>query len=279
MNSALTKLRNAEHQLGRFIKSDVRAEPMLGAPKLPRICGVVIIWLLAALPLLAQNFSFTNLLTQGEAVEKRGDIPGAFKIYSQAEPLATNCADLCVLTKRYCDLMHDARSPELEKTLAAKALAAAFRAVQANPTNATARLCVAVSYVKNFPFVDNETKIKFSKDMKAQCETAIALDPRQDVGYYLLGRWHFGTANMNFLLKGLVRVIYGAMPQASNEEAIKNFKQAIELAPNRIIHHRELAKAYEAVGETKLAASELEKCRRLKPLDRDDEEAQRYAGK
>ena len=227
----------------------------------------------------AEDVSFTNLLVQGTAAEKRSDVSAAFKIYSSAEPIATNCADLCVLTKRYCDLMHDVSSPDLQKALAEKALATAFRAVKANPTNATAHLCVAVCYAKNFPFVDNETKIKFSKDMKAQCETAIALDPKQDVGYYLLGRWHFGTANMNFLLKGLVRVIYGAMPQASNEEAIKNFKQAIELAPNRIIHHHELAKAYEAIGETKLAASELETCRKLKPLDRDDEEAQRKAKK
>lgn len=32
---------------------------------------------------------------------------------------------------------------------------------------------------------------------------------------------------MNFLVKGLVKIIYGGLPAASNAAAIKNFKQAI----------------------------------------------------
>ena len=218
--------------------------------------------------------SFTNLVSQGEAAQARGDAAGALKFFSSAEPQATNGADWCVLARRYCDLMHDTPSADLQKTLAQRALVAANRGVKADPKSATAHLTLAVCYVKNFPCAGNETKISWSKAMKAECETAIALDPKQDVGYYLLGRWYFETANMNFLLKGLVKVVYGGLPKASNEEAVKNFKQAIELAPNRIIHHFELAKVYEATGEKKLALVELEKCRALKPVDRDDVDAQ-----
>ena len=242
-------------------------------------CTQILLALLLTVQARAETLSFTNLLSQGEVSQKRGDAAGAFKLYSRAEPLATNCPDLCVMARRYCDLMHDTTSAELQKTLAEKALACSFRAVQVDPKNATAHLSVAVCYAKNFPYTNNQTKVNWSKLMKAECETGLALDPKQDIGYYLLGRWNFDVANMNFILKGLLKIVYGGLPQASNEEAIKNFKKAIELAPNRIIHHRELAKAYEAVGETKLAASELEKCRKLKPMDRDDEEAQRDAGK
>ncbi len=227
---------------------------------------------------LAEPTTFTNFLAQGEAAQQRGDVPGALKFFSAADHLMpTNCADLCRLTKHYCDLMHDASSPETQKTLAEYALAAARRAVQADPQSATAHLCVAVSYAKNFPFVDNSTKVNWSRALKAECETAIALDPKQDVSYYLLGRWHIGVANMNFFIKGLVRVVYGGLPKASNAEAIKNFKQAITLNPSRIIHHFELASVYTTTGETKLARAELEKCQVLKPLDRDDEAAQRDA--
>ena len=227
----------------------------------------------------SENSSFTNLLAQGDVSEKSGDVPGAFKIYSNAEPLATNCADLCVLTKRYCDLMHDASSPDLQKTLAEKALACALLAVQADPKSATAHLCVAVGYIKNFPYVGNKTRVAWSKNLKTECEAAIALDPRQDVSYYLLGRWHFDVANMNFVLKGLVKIIYGGLPQASNADAIKNFQHAIALKPDRIIHHAELAKVYDATGEKKLACAEFEKCAVLKPVDRDDAEAQRDAAR
>jgi tetratricopeptide (TPR) repeat protein len=243
--------------------------------------GVLVFCLwLSALALRAEDLSFSNFLAQGGLAEQRNDVPGALKFYSAADRLmSTNCADLCVLARRYCDLMHSTSSPDIQKNLAAGALACSLRAVQADPKNATAHLCVAVSYAKNFPFVDNKTEINWSKAMKAECETAIALDPKQDVGYYLLGRWHFGTANMNFLLKGLVKIVYGGLPKASNEEAIKNFQKAVELAPNRIIHHAALAKVYEAIGERKLELAELEKCRALKPVDRDDVDAQRESAK
>jgi tetratricopeptide (TPR) repeat protein len=227
----------------------------------------------------AEDLSFTNHVTQGDAAEKRGEVAAALKAYVAADALGTNCADLCLLTKRYCDLMYDASSPDIRQQLAKQALACALRAVLADPKSATAHLCVAVCYAKNFPWCDNETKVKWSRAMKMECETAIGLDPKQDVSYYLLGRWYFGTANMGFLARGVVKVIYGGLPQASNDDAIRNFKQAIALAPERIIHHRELAKVYEAMGDTKLERTELETCARLKPVDRDDTDAQSDAAK
>jgi len=223
--------------------------------------------------------TFTNLVAQGDVFEKQGNVAAALAVYTNAEPCAASCADLCLLTRLYCDLMHDAAAPALQKTLAERALACALRAEKAGPKSATAHLCVAVSYAKNFPYVDTGTKVTWSKAIKTECETAIALDPRQDVGYYLLGRWYFGTANMNFLIKGLVEIVYGGLPKASNADAIRNFKQAIALAPARIIHHCELARVYEATGEKRLAIAELETCARLKPVDRDDADAQQDAAK
>ena len=240
-------------------------------------CGIICCGLSLAAGRAAE-LSFTNFLAQGELAETRNDVATALNYYTAADHLnPTNCAELCVLTRRYCDLMHDATSLDTQKLLAERALAAALRAVQADPKSATAQLCMAVSYAKNFPYAGNETKVKWSKAIKTACETAIALDPKQDVGYYLLGRWHFGVANMGVFSKGVVMIVYGGLPRASNAEAIKNFEQAITLAPDRIIHHFELAKAYAATGQKKLARAELEKCAGLKPLDRDDEDAQQDA--
>ncbi len=241
------------------------------------ISAVFLTLLLPVLPLRADP-SLSDLLAQGDLAGQHGDVSGAMKLYAGASRLAfTNSSDLCRLTKGYCDLMHFTSSPGLQQTLAGLALTNALRAEQADPKNATAHLCVAVGYVKNFPYAANATKVRWSKAIKNECETAIALDPRQDVGYYLLGRWNFGVANMNFLLKGLVDVVYGGLPAASNAAAVRNFQKAIQLAPNRIIHHAELAKVYAAMGEKKLARAELEKCRDLKPVDRDDADAQQAA--
>jgi tetratricopeptide (TPR) repeat protein len=241
--------------------------------------GIVRLWLLMMFMVAgrAEATSFTNSIVQGDVAEKRGDVAGAMKAYTAADSQALSCGDLCVVTRRYCDLMHDASSPAVQRDLAEKALASGLRAEKADQKSALAHLSVAVCYAKNFPYADNETKVKWSRAMKTECEQGIALDPKQDVGYYLLGRWYFGAANMNFFAKGVVKLIYGGLPQASNEDAIKNFKQAIALAPDRIIHHSELARVYEATGDKKLAIAELEKCARLKPVDRDDQDAKEDA--
>jgi len=223
----------------------------------------------------AEELTATNLLAQGEQAEQRGDVVTALKEYTAAESLiSTDCPTWCRLTRHYCDLMHDTPSPAQQKDLAGRALAAAVRAEKADPKNATAHLCVAVCFAKNFPYASMETKVEWSREIKTECETAIALDPKQDVGYYLLGRWNYGVANMNFLAKGFVKVIYGGLPKASNEEAVKAFKQAIQLAPRRIINHFELARVYEAIGECRLERAELAVCRDLKASDLDDAEAQ-----
>jgi tetratricopeptide (TPR) repeat protein len=223
----------------------------------------------------AQDASFDNYLAQGGLAGKRGDVTTAVRFYSAAEQLeSVNSSNLCALTKCFCDLMHVTSSPTLQKTLAQKALACSQAATKADPQNATAHICVAICYAKNFPYADNATKVFYSRSIKMESEKAIALDPKQDVARYMLGRWNYGVANMNLLYKGLVKTAYGGLPVASNAEAVKDFQQAIRLDPSRVISHAELAKVYQVTGQKELARLELGKCARLKPLDPDDAEAQ-----
>ena len=92
------------------------------------------------------------------------------------------------------------------------------------------------------------------------------------------GRWHSGVANVNGMLKMLATLVYGGMPKASNEEAVRCFKKAIEIAPQRIMHHGELAQVYKFMGKT-----DLEMCRSgrtllgIRALDSDDENYQKEA--
>jgi Tfp pilus assembly protein PilF len=76
-----------------------------------------------------------------------------------------------------------------------------------------------------------------------------------------------------------VKVVYGGLPKASNADAIANFQKAIQLAPDRILHHAGLAMAYAAAGERQLAVAEWTKCRAMKPAGLEDQEAQRDAAK
>ncbi len=185
----------------------------------------------------ADSLTFTNLLTQGDVAGQRGQVSVAITLYDRVARLAAgNSAELCIVTRRYCDLMYDTAAPDLQKHLAQVALTCAQSAVKADASNAIAHLCVAVCYAKNFPYIDLATKVAWSKSIKTEGETAIALDPKQDLGYYLLGRWNYDTAHLGILSRGFVKLVYGGLPVcASDAAAINYFKKAIALAPKRIL--------------------------------------------
>jgi hypothetical protein len=274
----------ADHRLALSVPQSYLVDEMTGLTcKLNRrgcaAISLLLLTMLAPVPTtFADSLTFSNLLTQADLAGQRGHVPVAITLYDRAaRSAAGNSAELCLVTRRYCDLMYDTTVPDLQKRLAQAALACAKSAVKADASNAIAHLCVAVGYAKNFPYIDLATKVAWSKSIKTEGETAIALDPKQDLGYYLLGRWNFDTANLGILSRGFVKVVYGGLPPASDVAAIKYFKQAIALAPNRILPRVALARAYEATSQRPLAVAELKKCRTLKPVDRDDAEAQKEA--
>jgi len=222
----------------------------------------------------------TNFLESGGGMEIRADIPAALKTYDRAQRTNWNNAkELCGLARRYCDLAYLTKAPAVQKDVVARALECSLRAADLDSNNATAHACVAVCYAKSCDFADIRTKLDYSRNLKRAAEEAIALDPKQDIAYYLLGRWHYGVANVGLWSRAYVKLVYGGLPQASNAEAIVNIRKAITLAPDRIIYHAGLATVYRTTGERRLELAELEKCRDLKPQGLEDEEARRDAVK
>jgi tetratricopeptide (TPR) repeat protein len=236
--------------------------------------GTGLLFLLFSRASLADDASFTNSLGRADVAGKNGDIEEALKILNEDEQAqGSNATNLCVLSRRYCDLTYSTDSTATQKDLMAHALTCAQHAVNDNPKNATAHASLAVCYAKSCNYADVKTKLSYSKIFKSEAEKALALDPRQDVAYYLLGRWNYGMAKVGFFSRAYVKMVYGSLPQASLQEAVNNFKKACDLAPNHILNHSGLAMAYEAVGEKQLEIAELEKCCAIKPLTPEDKEA------
>lgn len=56
---------------------------------------------------------------------------------------------------------------------------------------------------------DNKTKVRLAHDARAEAVTALALEPSNDLAHHLMGRWHSEMANLNVVVRTLVRVMYG----------------------------------------------------------------------
>jgi len=246
------------------------------APRVARLCGMAL--LLGCSLARAGNPQVTELIKAGDFDDAHADTRGALALFQQADKLTPNDpAILLRISKQYLDLISQTKSASEAGKVAQTSLDYAKRAELLDPQNAKAHLCVAIGYGRLTDFTDNRTKLLYSKYTKEETQKSIMLDPTDPFAYHVLGRWNYCISSLNPMLKLMAKYIYGGLPDASMEEAARNLKKATELAPLRIIHHCELARAYKALEKNDLAAKEWETILLLHANDKEDEAAQKEA--
>lgn len=144
-------------------------------------------------------------------------------------------------------------------------------AIEVNPKGWEGHFYKSVALGRLALFRGGKEKINMSKQIKVEVDTAIALNPRADLAYHVLGRWHQELANLGWLLRAAAKVIYGGVPPGSNEEAVAAFKKAIEIDPTHIEHHLELGRTYKLMGAKDLAAISFETVLNLPAKEEGDE--------
>ena len=227
---------------------------------------------------LAEDAQVVALVKQGDGEERHGNTRAALAIFREAERREPeNVGILLRIAKQYSDLVGETKPEAAAQGVAERSLAYSKRAVEIDPNNAKGRLSLAVAYGRLTDFVGNKVKLEYSKLIKQEAQKSLELDPTDDFAWHVLGRWHFGVANVSAVLKAMARVVYGGMPAASNEDAAKFLKKATEIAPQRIIHHSELARVYRTMGRKELAQKEWQTVLALPAMDKEDEKDKREA--
>jgi tetratricopeptide (TPR) repeat protein len=235
-------------------------------------------WITLAAPAVFGQSVLAGLMEQGLAQDARLDTAGALQTFLEAEKLAPSDANVLYrVAREYALSMNDTASKEEQRARGEAALAYGKRAVAADPNNAQAHLAAAICFGRLAPFVDTRTRIDYSRLIKEEANAAVALDPTDAYAYHLLGVWNYELAGLNPLLRGMARVIYGSLPDASYEDAERYLKKAVELAPTRVSHRVELGRTYAALGKKDLARQELRLALSFPDRDKDDPESKRRA--
>jgi tetratricopeptide (TPR) repeat protein len=151
------------------------------------------------------------------------------------------------------------------------------KAIQVNRSGSEGHLKLAVASGRLALFLGGKQKINMSKAIKAEVDTAIVLDPTDDISYHVLGRWHQNLANLSGVLRFFAKVLYGGVPPGSNDEAVSAFKKAIEIDPTYIEHYLELARTYQFMGKKDLMREPLEKLLALPSTEEDDPQYKKEA--
>jgi tetratricopeptide (TPR) repeat protein len=211
-------------------------------------------------------------------LEKKGDLDGAITILKKAQQDAPDDPQTAKLLGRdYVLKVDDQPDVASKREYGQRGLDLTKKAAEALPQDADAQISLACAYGKLCDCVDPKTKIEYSKNVYANVTRGLKLDPNSDFGHLILARWHFEMTTLNPLLKGLAQLVYGRFPPASKEEAISHFRKAIELAPQRIVHHAEFAHALDVLGDKNEARKEWMTVTELKPIYAQDKRYQAVA--
>ena len=226
-----------------------------------------------ALALVAQDAE--HLITDAEQLEKKGETDSAIAVLKAADRLSPENIEVTkLLARQYVMKVDDETDPAAKKTCAEMALALARKSVEKLPNDSEAHVALAAAYGKLCDLVDGKTKVEYSKQVYTEAIRALRLDPDSDFGHLVLAQWNYQMVFLNPFLKAFTEVIYGQFPPASKEEAVANYKRAIELAPQRIVHHAEYAKALDVMGDKTQARQQWAEVTQLKPIYAQDKRYQ-----
>ncbi|MBA3260384.1 MAG: hypothetical protein H0T68_13080 [Gemmatimonadales bacterium] len=137
------------------------------------------------------------------------------------------------------------KSPERD-SLFARAEALARRAVAADSGRAEGHFALAAAVGRASLTMGKKDRIRRAPVIRDEARRAIALDPRHDGAYHVLGRWHTEIMRLSGFSRFFARSFLGAgiFKEASWDSATTNLEKAVELDPGRIYHRLELAEVY-----------------------------------
>jgi tetratricopeptide (TPR) repeat protein len=138
-----------------------------------------------------------------------------------------------------------AKSPERD-SLYARAERYAQRAVAANPAGADGHFALAASLGRAALMKPTEEKLRSATLIRSEALRALAINPRHDGAYHILGRWNAEIMRLPALSRFFAKNFLGArvFNQASWNNAIFYMEKAVALDPGRIYHHLALADIY-----------------------------------
>lgn len=236
-------------------------------------------WGLLACAVALSAETVDDLLQRARASEKRLEPSAALALYREADALRPNNAFILQrIARQLSDSTADAASAADSRRLAEQALAYSKLAYELEPRNPVYVLSMAICYGKLGLYGDNQTRVEHARLTKKFAEEALALQPDYDWAHHVLGRWHYEVADLGGPRRFFAKMLYGGLPPASYEEAIRHLRQAIALSPQTAAHHIELGFALRAAGGHEAEArEEMERGLALPTQEIQDEHAKRRA--
>lgn len=206
--------------------------------------GLVILILMVGMTVTAQDVNV--LMKEAVNFERALKIDEAAEKYQAVVKLEPgNVKALVKLSELYASKGSLLKDKAQQRQMYEKALQYAEAAIAADNKSADAYYARAMVAGKMTDVEDeNKKMIQHVKDIKTYADKALELDPNHGKGNYVLGKWYFEIASLNWAKRAALKLLFGGMPDATIEDAIKYMEKGRKLEPYFVANYLDLAKAY-----------------------------------
>jgi tetratricopeptide (TPR) repeat protein len=227
----------------------IRDHPSLDPPlSVYRFTAVILLGLGASAPVSAQGVK--DHVALGTAALQVHDLGTALAHYEAALAIDSTAyeanwrASIVLLDQG--EQIPDSRKSPARDSLYARAERLARRAVAADSLGADGHFALAAAVGRASLTMGKKERIRRARVIRDEAERTIALDPRHDGAYHILGRWNAEIMRLSGLSRFFAKTVLGGgiFSQASWDGAISNMEHAVALDPGRLYHRLELAEIY-----------------------------------
>lgn len=204
------------------------------------------------------------LMAAGDSALVRLDLESATAAYGQAHRTAPASYEAAwKLARAFADSATLSPKAAEQKRLCQQAESLARAAVALEPDGAKGHAFLAVALGKLALFEGGKRKVRLAHEIKAEADSALALDRDEDLAHHVLGVWNRELVELSGFLRFFAAALYGGLPKASLEDALDHLGTAARLHPEVIPHHVELGITLAAARRYPEAEMELEQALRM----------------
>jgi len=233
---------------------------------LRRLVPIGLLVALACAPVVSEARTVAEAIGDGDRAYAVARIDEARQSYAEAVRLAPGSAlALCRLSRSESEL-GESQKGDVQRATFTSAVAHAREAVRVAPDSAGPHVWLAVALGRQALREGPKTKLAISREIKADTDRALALDPENGRAWHLLAMWNVKVAGLNAIERMAANTVLGGVPKgASTANAEAAFQKAIALEPAYVNHRLEYGRLLKELKRPADARRELEKAVSLAP--------------
>lgn len=223
--------------------------------------------------------SSLSSLERGDEEFARRNYPLALAVYDSVLTTSTDSAGVLWRLARLYVCLADVAPEGEQLDLYRRAEEFAVRSISSDSTRSEGHSWRAAALGNVAVFEGSKTKVRLCTVIKQELDRAIALNPRDDIAFSILGSFYRTLGNVSWIERRLATLFLGDLPEGGYGESEVALKEAIVLAPRVIRHHFELGTLYKELNRNGEALAEFRQVLSLPLLLSSDEGRQLTAAR